>query len=167
MADTVGPTTRAPAPVYVAPPPGRLTAFLIRVWMRSPRWLAPAAVLACVATATAYVLVREPVEDAAGVTTCLVKLTTGFDCPGCGGTRAFFYLVRGDLPAAARHHLVFVFIAPFLVYAYLAWAAGRIFGWRLPQLRPGPATVGVLLGVLGVFAVARNLPWEPFTWFYV
>src|SRR5690606_18805816 len=116
---------------------------------------------------TAYVLVREPVEDADDVPTCLVKLTTGFDCPGCGGTRAAFYLLRGDLRAAARHHLLFGFVAPFLASAYLASSAGRIFGWRLPQLRPGPATVSVLLGVLGVVTVARNLPWDPFTWFYV
>ena len=29
--------------------------------------------------------------------TCLVKMTTGFDCPGCGGTRAFWYLLHGDV----------------------------------------------------------------------
>jgi hypothetical protein len=155
------------APVYVAPPPGRLTAFLIACWSRSPRWLAPAAILACFGTAAAYVLVREPVDDAAAVTTCLAKLTTGFDCPGCGGTRAFFYLLQGNIPAAARHHLVFVFAVPFLAWAYLAWAGNRVFGWRLPQLRPGPAAVTALLTVLGVFSVLRNLPWEPFTWFYV
>ena len=46
--------------------------------------------------------------------TCLLKLTTGLDCPGCGGTRALWYLLHGDLPAAARHHFLFVFALPFL-----------------------------------------------------
>lgn len=167
MVQQAGRPVGEPPPAYVTPPPGRVTAFLIRCWTRSPRWLAPAAVLACFGTAAAYVLIREPVDDAAAVTTCLAKLTTGFDCPGCGGTRAFYFLLHGNIPAAARHHLVFVFAAPFLVWAYLAWAGNRVFGWRLPQWRPGPATVSAFLIALGVFSVARNLPWEPFTWFYV
>lgn len=168
---TQAPAAPYPTPVppvtYVAPPPGRFAGFLQRLWARSPRWLAPAAILACFASAAAYVLVREPLDGAADETTCLLKFTTGYDCPGCGGTRAFFYLLQGNLPAAARHHLVFVFVLPFLAYAYLVWAANLVFGWRLPQLRPGPGAVGILLGSLGVFAVLRNLPWEPFSWFYV
>jgi hypothetical protein len=152
---------------YVPPPPGRFASFMMRMWARSPRWLAPAAILACFASAVAYVLVREPVDAAADTPTCLLKYTTGYDCPGCGGTRAFFFLLQANLPAAARHHLVFVFAVPFLVYAYVVWAGNRVFHLRLPQLRPTPGMVGIVLGSLGVFTVLRNLPWEPFTWFYV
>lgn len=156
-----------PPPAYVYPPPGRFAGFVLRMWARSPRWLAPLSILACFGGAAAFVLAREPVDGAADTTTCLVKLTTGFDCPGCGGTRAFFFLVQGDLPAAARHHLVFVFAVPFLVYAYVAWAGNRVFRWRLPQLRPSPLMVGMFLTAFGAFMVLRNLPWPPFTWFYV
>lgn len=160
------------SPQLAPPPPGppargRLTALVLRWAARSPRWLAPVAILACFGTAAAYVLAREPVDGAGDVTTCVLKLTTGFDCPGCGGTRAFFYLVQGNLPAAARHHLVVVFAVPFLLYAYLTWAGNRIFRWRLPQVRPGPLAIGAFLISLGVYAVLRNLPWEPFSWFYV
>jgi hypothetical protein len=154
-------------PVFTPPPPGRFTAFLLRAWARSPRWLAPAAILACFGGAAAFVSVREPLDGADDVTTCLVKLTTGFDCPGCGGTRAFFYLINANIPAAARHHLVFVFAVPFLLYAYVAWAGNRMFRWRLPQLQLSPLTVGLFLTAVGVFSVLRNLPWPPFTWFYV
>jgi hypothetical protein len=156
-----------PPPARGTPPAGRLTAFFLRWAARSPRWLAPVAILACFGGAAAYVLAREPVDGAGDVTTCVLKLTTGFDCPGCGGTRAFFYLVQGNIPAAARHHLVLVFAVPVLLYAYLTWAGNRIFRWRLPQVRPGPLAIGVFLISLGVYAVVRNLPWEPFTWFYV
>lgn len=152
---------------YVAPPPGRFASFLLRLWARSPGWLAPAAILVCFGGAVAYVLGREPIDGAADETTCLLKFTTGYDCPGCGGTRAFFFLIQGNLPAAARHHLVFVFAVPFLVYLYLAWAGNRVFGWRLPQLRLSPRVIGLVLGSVAVFSVLRNLPWEPFTWFYV
>lgn len=156
-----------PPPAYVYPPPGRFSQFMLRMWARSPRWLAPAAILACLGGAVAHVLIREPIDSAADTTTCLVKLTTGFDCPGCGGTRAFYYLVQADLPAAARHHLVFVFAVPFLLYAYVAWAGNQIFRLRLPQLRPSPLMVGMLLTAAGAFTVLRNLPWAPFSWFYV
>ena len=152
---------------YVPPPPGRFAGFMLRMWARSPNWLAPAAILACFASAAAFVLVREPVDAAADTPSCLLKYTTGYDCPGCGGTRAFFFLLQGNLPAAARHHLVFIFAVPFLLYAYLAWAGNRVFGLRLPQLRPAPGAIGAVLIALGVFTVLRNLPWEPFSWFYV
>lgn len=152
---------------YAHPPPGRFARLLLRMWDKSPTWLAPAAILVCFAGAVGYVLAREPIDGAGDETTCLVKMTTGFACPGCGGTRAFFYLVQADLPAAARHHLIFVFAVPFLFYAYLAWAGNKVFRWRLPQLRPSPWMIGAFLGAAGVFTVLRNLPISPFTWFYV
>ncbi len=149
------------------PPPGRFTAFVHRLASRSPRWLAPLLPLVCLAGAVAYVSIWEPIDTADSPTTCLLKLTTGWDCPGCGGTRAFYFLLQGNLPAAARHHLVFVFAVPFLAYTYLAWAGNRVFRWRLPQLTISPVAVGVFAIAAGVFTVLRNLPWEPFTWFYV
>lgn len=152
---------------YVPPPPGRFSAFLYRLHRRTPRWLAPLAILTCLGGAVAYVLIWEPVDAADSPTTCLLKLTTGWDCPGCGGTRAFYFLIQGNLPAAARHHLVFVFAVPFLIYAYVAWAGSRLFRWRLPQLTPGPLAMGLFAIAAGLFTVLRNLPWEPFTWFYV
>ncbi|HEX6499502.1 MAG TPA: DUF2752 domain-containing protein [Micromonosporaceae bacterium] len=148
--------------------PDRFTAFLLRVAKRSPRWAGPAAILACFASGAVYTLVSDPTDaDASSVTTCLVKLTTGFDCPGCGGTRAFWYLLHGDLPAAARHHALVTFAAPFLLYMYVAWAGNRLFGWRLPMLRPSPTVISVFLAAWGVFTVVRNLPWAAFTWMYV
>jgi len=157
-----------PPDAFVAPPPDRVTAFLLRLAARAPRWLAPTAILACFAGATGYVLLSDPTDGGAdAVPTCIVRLTTGFDCPGCGGTRAFFYLLHGNVPAAARHHLLFVFALPFLVYMYVAWAGRRLFGRTLPALRPGPGAIGVFLGAWLVFSVVRNLPWAPFTWLYV
>jgi hypothetical protein len=60
-----------------------------------------------------------------------------------------------------------VFAAPFLVYAYLTWVAKAAFGWRLPALRLSPKMVSLFLAAWGVFAVLRNLPWAPFTLFFV
>nr|MDT0657106.1 DUF2752 domain-containing protein [Micromonospora sp. DSM 115978] len=153
---------------YQYPEPDRLTRFVNRVQARAPRWAAPVAVLGCAAAAIGYTLYTDPTRSAPdALSTCVVKLTTGLDCPGCGGTRAFWYVLNGDLPAAARHHIMFVFVLPFLAYLYLAWAGRHLFGWKLPQLRVTPTMLGVFLGGWLVFSVLRNLPWVPFTWFYV
>ncbi|MFI6759533.1 DUF2752 domain-containing protein [Micromonospora sp. NPDC050417] len=155
-------------PVYEVARPDRITRFFDRIATRSPRWLAPIAVLACFGGAVGYTLYADPTRSAPDAApTCLLKLTTGLDCPGCGGTRAFWYLLHGDLPAAARHHILFVFAVPFVVYLYLAWASKQLFGWRLPRLTVGPMTIGIFLGAWMAFSVLRNLPWAPFTWFYV
>jgi hypothetical protein len=155
-------------PPYELPQPGRFGRLVLRLRARSPRWLGPAAVLACFAGAGAYVLATDPTDGVADAApTCIVKLTTGFDCPGCGGTRAFWYALHGNLPAAARHHMVFVFALPFLIYLYVAWAGERVFRRRLPALRLSPITVGVFLGAWFAFTIIRNLPWAPFSWLYV
>lgn len=141
---------------------------LARLAHRFPVWSAPLAVLVCFAGGVAYTLVDHPTQiGAAASPTCLVKLTTGFDCPGCGGTRAFWYLLHGNLPAAARSHLVAVFAAPFLVYMYVAWAANLVFKRKLPALTLSPRVISTFLIVWGVFTVLRNLPWAPFTWLFV
>lgn len=164
---SVADPTAAPPPqqhYFVPPPPGRFT----RLLARQPAWLAPLAVLGCMAAATGYVTIANPTETTADAApTCLLKLTTGLDCPGCGGTRAFWYMIHGDLPAAARHHALFIFAVPFLLYVYVAWTSKRVFGKTLPKLRVTPAMIGVFLGAWLVFSVLRNMPWAPFTWFYV
>jgi len=153
---------------YAVPQRDRFTNFVIRAYERSPRWGAPLAVTACMGSAVVYTLMQHPADSTAfSAPSCLLKLTTGFDCPGCGGTRAAWYLLHGNIPQAARHHAVFVFALPFLLYMYVAWAVNLVAGRRLPMLRLSPKTVGVFLAIWGIFSVARNLPWAPFTWLYV
>ncbi len=155
-------------PAYVVPPPGRLTRLMLRAYERAPVWTGPLAVLFCFVGAAGLVIWDNPAaSDASSTPTCLVKLTTGFDCPGCGGTRAFWYLMHGNVAAAARYHVIATFAAPFLVYAYIAWVANKVFRRRLPMLRVSPRAVTIFLAAWGIWSVARNLPWAPFTWFFV
>lgn len=156
-------------PPYLVPQQDRFTMWVTRAWARSPRWTAPLAVTACIGGAIAYTQLADPTGlTAFSSPTCLIKLTTGFDCPGCGGTRAAWYLLHGDIPQAARHHAIFVFAVPFLLYAYVAWAANLVLGRTvMPSLRVTPRAVSLLLAAWGVFTVLRNLPWAPFTWLFV
>ncbi|WP_446213227.1 DUF2752 domain-containing protein [Micromonospora sp. IBSANI012] len=157
-----------PPGAYQQVEPDRLTRFVLRVHARSPRWAAPLAALGCVGIGMAYALVSDPTRsDPDAAPSCLLKLTTGLDCPGCGGTRALWYVLHGDLPAAARHHFLFVFALPFLAYLFVAWAGKQAFGWRLPELRISSPVIAGFLAVWLAFSVARNLPWAPFTALYV
>jgi hypothetical protein len=155
-------------PSYTPPRRGRVGRAYLRMLERVPGWLAPLAVLGCIGGAVGYTLITNPTDSAADAPpTCILKLTTGLDCPGCGGTRAAWYLLHGDIAAAARHHLLFVFAVPFVLYLYVAWAAQRAFGWKLPQLRIPPIAIALFMGAWLAFSVMRNLPWAPFNWFYV
>ncbi len=168
MTQTAQPEWPGYPPYPPPPPPDRFTRLVHRIWYRSPVWAAPVALLVCMGGAVGYTLATHPTEAGAGeAPTCLLKYTTGFVCPGCGGTRAAWYLLHGDLPAAARHHALFVFAVPFLLYLYVAWAGERVFGRRLPQLNLSPKVIGAFIAVWGVWSVLRNLPWAPFTSFYV
>jgi hypothetical protein len=155
-------------PRYIVPEPNRFTRFFLRLHDRSPRWAAPAAIAVCFGGVASWVLVANPADaGASDVSTCVVKMTTGLDCPGCGGTRAFFYLLNGNIPEAVRHHMMAVFAAPFLVWLYLGWAVKQIWGRKLPVPTVTAKTVSVFLAAWMVFMVARNLPFAPFTTLYV
>lgn len=155
-------------PVYLAPPPNRFGQFIVRLYERAPRWAAPVAVAACFAGAASYVWIADPTHPGASdIPTCIIKLTTGLDCPGCGGTRAFYYLMHGNVPEAARHHVMAVFAAPFLVWLYVAWSVKHIWGRKLPVPNITAKTLSIYLAVWAVFMVARNLPFAPFTSLYV
>ncbi|MFD0819735.1 DUF2752 domain-containing protein, partial [Micromonospora zhanjiangensis] len=155
-------------PPYVPVQESRLTRFATRLYARLPRWAAPLAALGVMGAAVGFTLLTDPTTSAPDdPPTCLLKLTTGLDCPGCGGTRAMWYILHGDLADAARHHIIWVFVLPFLLYLYLTWAVRQAFGWRLPQLKVTPLMLGVVLAVWFSFSVLRNLPWAPFTALYV
>ncbi|WP_433084411.1 DUF2752 domain-containing protein [Dactylosporangium sp. CA-052675] len=162
------PTSVSLPPVYhyaYQPPKGRFQ----RLIERLPAWAGPAGVGALISGGVAYTLLMKPTSaGASDPPTCLVKLLTGFDCPGCGGTRAAWYMLHGDIPAAAHHHAMLVFAAPFLAYLYVAWTVNKLnLRFKLPMLRiSNGALIGFLVAWL-VFSILRNLPWAPFTYFFV
>jgi hypothetical protein len=49
---------------------------------------------------------------------CLVKLITGFECFGCGMTRAFWYILHGEFFRALELNLfsIVVFIVCFIIF---------------------------------------------------
>ena len=67
-----------------------------------------------IAIAGAYVLFAFAPETHAFYPRCAFKVLTGFDCPGCGTTRALHHLLHGELGAAFRlNPMLFAFIGVF------------------------------------------------------
>ena len=92
---------------------------------------------------------------------CLFHKLTGWNCPGCGGTRAAYQLLHGHLLRALRENALFVLA----VVALTVWGVW----WLAQRIRNQPATVNVpvrvwcgLLVLILVFTVLRNLP--AFAW---
>ncbi len=131
--------------------------------MRSWPWTA----LAFFAAAAAWVLVYDPTDQTEDPTgPCAWHMLTGINGPSCGGTRAFYSLLHGDIVDAARYHLPATLAAPFLLYWWLRAVLTQLTGIKMPSLRVNRWT---LIGY-GVFfivftTVLRNLPYGPFPWF--
>lgn len=102
---------------------------------------------------------------------CLLRLTTGWDCPLCGATRMGAAMLRGDVLAAWHFNPVVLVGGT----ALIIWFVGALLyqaGWlRRPMARPrgtlGRILAGVLLLVLVVFTIGRNLPFGPLAAFRV
>jgi len=87
---------------------------------------------------------------------CPFYACTHLLCPGCGGTRALYWMLHGNLHEALHYNALLTGLAP-LVLLWLAWCwyhAER--RGRFPSV-PWPKTVAVCLGVVSLaFAVVRN-----------
>lgn len=120
-----------------------------------------AALLAFLTGLSAWVLVRNPLENTV-FPPCPLHATTGLWCPGCGATRASYLLFKGDVAGAFHFNGLWVVLAPFALYQAVAFA-GQAFGirWlrRIPLTRP--VIAALLVSIVGFFLV-RNLPFAPF-----
>ncbi len=93
-----------------------------------------------------------------GLPLCSFHVLTGWDCPGCGATRATHELLHGRLAAAWRYNALWVLSWPVALYAALSEL--RVLCGRRPL--PGDLArqswfwVAVALTAV-VFFVVRNL----------
>jgi hypothetical protein len=93
---------------------------------------------------------------------CLFHELTGLYCPGCGTTRALYFLLHGSFLQALQNNALVIFLLPVLG-ATMLWRSWRR---RPPSLdsRFRSIWIVVLLAVVVVFGVLRNLPARPFCW---
>lgn len=96
-------------------------------------------------------------------TICPLRRLSGLPCPGCGMTRAFAHLAKGEWADAASDHLLAYGLAAELGLGWLAW--GAALARRRPLRLPGGFERVALahLAVLVAFWLGRlatgTLPW--------
>ncbi len=94
---------------------------------------------------------------------CPLHALTGLNCPGCGLTRGFHALFRGDILGALHFNALlpvyfFVFVYLFAALVLLA-VKGRALNFNIFS----PRFVWSFFTIALVFGVVRNFPVFPFT----
>ncbi len=88
-----------------------------------------------------------------GLTICMLRRLFDLPCPGCGMTRAFAALARGDLPAALGFHPWAPVVAVQAAAAWLFWGAALC--GALPaaarRIRPRALVAGNLLALAALW----------------
>ena len=88
---------------------------------------------------------------------CQFHKLTGWNCPGCGGTRSAYALLQGNVALALKDNALLVVL--------LAAAAGRGIWFAARRIRRQPVgeflparILWAMLAIAVVFTVLRNLP---------
>ena len=130
------------------------------------RWralLLPAGTVVAACAGAALILAADPSSQRGfPLPPCPLHWLFGLDCPGCGGTRMVFSLLRGDLAGALHYNAVALAFTPFFLWTWGAWVLGRWRGRRVLTWEHWRWSPAVGLTVLAVWTVVRNLPFEPF-----
>ena len=88
---------------------------------------------------------------------CVFHELTGLDCPGCGGTRALYQLLHGNV-AAAWHLNPMLFL---LMFVALCSVPSALKG-RMPEFTTKPWFAWSAFYVLTGWWIIRNTPLNPF-----
>ena len=120
--------------------------------------------LAGAAGTAAFLVLRlwVPPEGAAFVF-CPLRRFAGLPCPGCGLTRAFAHLAKGEWSAAVRDHPLAPLLAAELALLWLAWGGAAVGLLRLPAWsKPEQVVLGHLAVLVAVWLgrmATGTLPW--------
>jgi hypothetical protein len=99
----------------------------------------------------AVVLYRFPPAEHGFYPRCPIYALTGWQCPGCGMTRALAALLHGDVAAAIHLNPLITLVLPIAMF-YMLFAFKRGDWPRLPT----PIVQAVFIVTI-LFTIARNL----------
>lgn len=92
-----------------------------------------------------------------GSVPCWFNLLTGYLCAGCGGTRSFYALMRGDILSSVEYNAFVPAMAVVGVVLYFRLLLRVVFGRNIQVLPNGGKWVYTLLVVWLAYTVLRNI----------
>ncbi len=99
---------------------------------------------------------------------CISHALTGWHCPGCGLTRSCTALLHGHWRQALAYNVLSPIILTLVSVQLLRGVWYWIWPHQKPRAKPRQPLQRVwlilLVSFVALYAVARNLPWEPFCW---
>lgn len=136
-------------------PPAQRRVHLARGLSLTQRAIVPVlALLSLIGLVIARIWPVQSVDS--GQATCLLRLTTGMPCPGCGMTRSWVHLAHGDVATAFEYNVFgpvgMAMAAGLIVYTVVALVRRRPTDRLFDQLNPKILMVGMGLW-LGYSAV--------------
>jgi len=102
------------------------------------------------------VLYMFPPQDYHLYPSCPFYAVTHLLCPGCGGTRALYYLVHGNIAEAWHFNALVTLAAPLFLAWFGAWYVSVMLSRRPPRLRLHWSAIALLFVVTGMFVIVRN-----------
>ena len=93
---------------------------------------------------------------------CPFRFLTGFQCPGCGTTRALHQILHGHIITAFTLNPLFLISIPFILFAFLRYTIIVLRGGVPRQnVLPAPYIYAIFVIVVS-FWIFRNTPFYPF-----
>ncbi len=109
-----------------------------------------------------YALYSYPPTQSRFYPPCLLHSMTGLHCPGCGATRAAHSLLHGQFAQALAYNALFVLLLPLILYTVWRLWYSCLTNRPLPPDQTPMWLTYILCGVVLLFGLLRNLPFEPF-----
>lgn len=113
------------------------------------------------ATLLVVIAAWDPAHGPSPLPGCALRSTTGWLCPGCGGTTATRQLLHGELAKAWVANPLLTILLPLVGLVAVAWAGHGLGWWLRPWPAPSERVTWILVAaaVLGIllYGVARNL----------
>lgn len=92
---------------------------------------------------------------------CLFRMLTGWDCPGCGSSRALHSLLHLRIWEALAYNPLLVAGIPYVIL--LAWSqylGGREKFPRMHNAITSRAAIIVIIAIIVFYTVIRNVLWN-------
>ena len=125
-------------------------------WRDDDSWYVVCLLCAGLGVAAALVYVFAPSFYSLPVFICPIHFLTGYYCPGCGGSRAFFLLLHTDIIGSAVHNAAVTYGIIVGALYFISQTAHRLGARRLPLMRHRTYRLVIMGALFIINCIVKN-----------